>query len=178
MTHAKNPDVSTDIGGSSATSGEHDPQTVSHAPAGTNRRMAVRQSNHDVWTLPDCLVALCDTQTLPLWEAVARWTLREGRGVSRDEVAQAFRITPRRASDTMRYILLSQADVVTCSSLVVRREGGGRQMLFCVTHMTDGPRHRRGTTRHSPVSTGVAARRRTAAALRKAFLRKVMGGQE
>ncbi|MEL5558449.1 CaiF/GrlA family transcriptional regulator [Serratia ureilytica] len=136
--------------------------------------MAVRQSNHDTWCLPECLSALNECRPLMLWEAVAHWTLRQGRFVNRDELAQVFRIAPRRAADIVRYILRSQPDVVTGSSLVVRREDGARQMLFQVTQVVDrpppappAPRPRR--------DNAAAARRHAVAALRRTFLRNRVG---
>ncbi|HFI5337032.1 TPA: CaiF/GrlA family transcriptional regulator [Serratia liquefaciens] len=160
----------------SAGTHEHEQTTPpSSAPSGTHRRMAVRQSNHDTWALPDCLTALCDARPLLLWEAVAHWALREGRGVSRDDVAQAFHIAPRRAADVMRYILLSQTATVTCASLVVRREDGVRQMLFHVTQVAGrAPARAPSPPRKRPAGSAVA-RRHEVAALRKAFLRKVVG---
>jgi hypothetical protein len=138
--------------------------------------MAVRQSNHDVWHLPECLHDIAADRQLLLWEAVARWTWLQDRSVSRDELARAFHITPRRAADVVRYILLSQTHVVTCSSQVVRREGDGvRQMQFQVTHVMDRSPPRSPVTSRPRRSGATAARRHEVAELRKAFLRKAVG---
>jgi len=93
-----------------------------------------RQSNHGDWTLPPDLSGEGPTS---LWLAVATWALRAGRPVTREDVAQAFRISARRAADIITYLATTRADVVTCRREVVRVGSGHRVGFLQVTHIAD-----------------------------------------
>ncbi|WP_329911721.1 CaiF/GrlA family transcriptional regulator [Serratia quinivorans] len=71
-----------------------------------------------------------------LYLAVAYWAMALGRGVSREEIAQAFRITAHRAADVMNYILNARQDVVSCSRQLLNSGRGQRQLLLRVTGVT------------------------------------------
>ncbi|MEI9746123.1 CaiF/GrlA family transcriptional regulator [Enterobacter ludwigii] len=92
-----------------------------------------RQSNHGSWTLP---ASLAGSGIDSLWLAVATWALRAGRPVTREDVAQAFRISARRAADVITYLLDTRSDVVTCEREVVRVGSGHRVGLVRVTAVT------------------------------------------
>jgi len=70
------------------------------------------QSNYGEYTLPTSLAGLGDP---PLYLAVAMWGWQLGRPFCRDELAQAFRITVKRAGDVMSYIRRAAPDKIqTC----------------------------------------------------------------
>ncbi|MFZ5274870.1 CaiF/GrlA family transcriptional regulator [Enterobacter asburiae] len=89
-----------------------------------------RQTNHGSWTLPANLAGAAFPS---LWLAVASWALCAGRPVTREDVAQAFCISARRAADVITYLVDSRADVVTCEREVVRVGSGHRVGLLRVT---------------------------------------------
>lgn len=60
------------------------------------------QSNHGSWLLAD---AVSHLRPQTLWLAVACWGMHYSRTFTRDDIAQAFHINPRRAADVMTYIL-------------------------------------------------------------------------
>ncbi|MFZ4170077.1 CaiF/GrlA family transcriptional regulator [Enterobacter ludwigii] len=96
--------------------------------------VAGRQSNHGHWTLP---ASLAGSGVNSLWLAVATWALRAGRPVTREDVAQAFRISARRAADVITYLLDTRSDVVTCEREVIRVGSGHRVGLLRVTAVAD-----------------------------------------
>ncbi|MEG5532077.1 CaiF/GrlA family transcriptional regulator [Enterobacter ludwigii] len=96
--------------------------------------VAGRQSNHGHWTLP---ASLAGSGVSSLWLAVATWALRAGRPVTREDVAQAFRISARRAADVITYLLDTRSDVVTCEREVIRVGSGHRVGLLRVTAVAD-----------------------------------------
>lgn len=70
--------------------------------------------------------ALPAGRQFPLYIRIAQWAMALGRPVSRDEVAQAFSTTSRRAADIMLYINGPGARVIESERLLVAKEGGGR----------------------------------------------------
>ncbi|WP_337061216.1 CaiF/GrlA family transcriptional regulator [Serratia marcescens] len=88
--------------------------------AGEKKRIAPRQSNHEEYTLPDCLV---NYPPMPLYLAVAHFGLLTQQILSREVICQAFHIDTRRALEVMRY-LVNGAPSVTCECLsLVQRRG-------------------------------------------------------
>lgn len=85
--------------------------------------IAPRQSNYGEYSLPAGLEALVDA---PLYMVVAVWGWQLGRAFCRDEVAQAFRISPHRAADVMSYIRRARPDVVKSRQHHTRLRGGVR----------------------------------------------------
>lgn len=67
----------------------------------TRERVAPGQSNYGEYTLPPTLAGLGDP---PLYLAVAMWGWQLGRPFCREELAEAFKITVKRAGDVMSYI--------------------------------------------------------------------------
>lgn len=61
----------------------------------------VKQSNHDVYTIPPCMAPWADE---PLYLVVARWGLQQKRWISRNDIAAVFHIPDRRASFQLSYI--------------------------------------------------------------------------
>lgn len=95
------------------------------APAAKATRRVVkgRQSNHGSWVLPP---EVAQEAPASLWVAVALWAQRLGRPVTRACVADAFRISVRRAADVLTYIFVDHADVVRCERRIVRVASGHR----------------------------------------------------
>lgn len=92
----------------------------SQCTAGEKKRIAPRQSNHEEYTLPDCLV---NYPSMPLYLAVAHFGLLTQQILSREVICQAFHIDTRRALEVMRY-LVNGAPRVTCECLsLIRRRG-------------------------------------------------------
>ncbi|MBH2767772.1 CaiF/GrlA family transcriptional regulator [Serratia marcescens] len=92
----------------------------SQCTAGEKRRIAPRQSNHEEYTLPDCLV---NYPPMPLYLAVAHFGLLTQQILSREVICQAFHIDTRRALEVMRY-LVNGAPRVTCDCLsLIQRRG-------------------------------------------------------
>ncbi|HFT7668211.1 TPA: CaiF/GrlA family transcriptional regulator [Serratia marcescens] len=65
------------------------------------RRISPRQSNHEEYTLPDCLAGY---PPMPLYLAVAHYGLLTQRVLSREVICQAFHIDTRRALEMLRYL--------------------------------------------------------------------------
>ena len=98
-----------------------------NAPVENNTmEVAGKQSNHGGFHLPGCLAHL---KNPTFYMALAWWGLLKGSAFTRTDVAEAFRVTPRRAADMMSYLVTSCRDVV---QLEVRTErvASGLRMRF------------------------------------------------
>ncbi|MBS9438305.1 CaiF/GrlA family transcriptional regulator [Photorhabdus noenieputensis] len=89
-----------------------------------------KQSNHGDFRLPVCLSHLNDT---PLYMAVAYWGLLKGRGFTKSEISQVFRVSERRARDVMNYIYNERRDVISCEKVFFREKHGSRRLMLIVT---------------------------------------------
>lgn len=114
------------------TSLNKDPETI-NSPEDGGRIMG-RQSNHGDFTLPRCLSHLVNP---PLYIAVAHWGLLKKTPFSRDDISQAFRITPRRAADVMSYIQREHTDVITCVRHLQVSSAGIRNLTLQVTGVVE-----------------------------------------
>ncbi|EAQ4583457.1 CaiF/GrlA family transcriptional regulator [Salmonella enterica subsp. enterica] len=85
----------------------------------------VKQSNHDVYTIPACMEAWADE---PLYLVVARWGLQQKKWINRNDIAAVFHIPDRRASFQLSYISRKKERVV-CRTRYVPAEGSGRQRV-------------------------------------------------
>jgi hypothetical protein len=68
------------------------------------------QSNHDAYLIPESVMPL---KGLPLYLLVAHWGAMRGTPFFRDELAQAFGLTGRRAASVMTYLYDRQDKAVT-----------------------------------------------------------------
>ncbi|MBH2928792.1 CaiF/GrlA family transcriptional regulator [Serratia ureilytica] len=102
----------------------------------THQLVTGRQSNHGDWTLPP---EMAGTGIRSLWLAVAFWSLRQARPVTRDDIAQAFRISVRRAADVVSYLLTTRADRVACERKIHRVASGHRVATLRVLAGVAGP---------------------------------------
>lgn len=102
----------------------------------SSARVLGRQSNHGDFTLPRCLSHLVNP---PLYIAVAHWGLLKKTPFSRDDISQAFRITPRRAADVMTYIQREHGDVITCVRHLQVNPAGIRCLTLQVTGVAETP---------------------------------------
>ncbi|NHB93681.1 CaiF/GrlA family transcriptional regulator [Photorhabdus cinerea] len=93
-----------------------------------------KQSNHGDFRLPACLSHLNDT---PLYMAVAYWGLLKGRGFTKREISQVFRVTERRATDVMNYIYNERRDVIACEKVFFREKQGSRRLMLIVTAVVE-----------------------------------------
>lgn len=98
--------------------------------------VAGRQSNHGDWSLP---AEMASSGIRSLWLAVAFWSLRQARPVTRDDIAQAFRISVRRAADVVSYLLTTRADRVACERKIHRVASGHRVATLRVLAVVAGP---------------------------------------
>lgn len=121
-----------------------------------------KQSNHGDFMLPASVAHLAQPA---LYLAVAYWALALGRGVGREDIAQAFRITVHRAADVMSYILNDRQDVVSCSRQLLNGGRGQRQLLLRVTGVTEP-----APTVRTPPRKKTAVPRQDIASLRTWFL--------
>ncbi|WP_161796300.1 CaiF/GrlA family transcriptional regulator [Serratia marcescens] len=113
-------------------------QYSSALSAGSATRQVVtgRQSNHGDWSLP---AELAGSGIGSLWLAVAIWALRQARPVTRDDIAQAFRISLRRAADVVSYLLTTRSDRVACERKIHRVASGHRVATLRVLAVVAGP---------------------------------------
>ncbi|EYU15379.1 MULTISPECIES: CaiF/GrlA family transcriptional regulator [Photorhabdus] len=95
-----------------------------------NQTITGKQSNHGTFRLPVCLSHLNDT---PLYMAVAYWGLLKGRGFTKSEISQVFRVSERRARDVMNYIYNERSDVISCEKVFFREKHGSRRLMLIVT---------------------------------------------
>ncbi|MGV3346923.1 CaiF/GrlA family transcriptional regulator [Enterobacteriaceae bacterium LUAb1] len=107
--------------------------TEEKASQGKSRKVTGKQGNHGGYHLPECLAHMGSPT---LWLAVACWGQMCARPVSREDIAQAFRISPRRAADVMTYILSDHSDVVKVEKTVDRVGSGHRQARFRILDVT------------------------------------------
>ncbi|EBY1954784.1 CaiF/GrlA family transcriptional regulator [Salmonella enterica subsp. enterica serovar Sandiego] len=96
--------------------------TDGNAPAGKKK---VKQSNHDIYTIPSCMEAWADE---PLYLVVARWGLQQKKWINRNDIAAVFHIPDRRASFQLSYISRKKERVV-CRTRYMPAEGSGRQRV-------------------------------------------------
>lgn len=92
-------------------------------------RIIKKQSNHDDYYLPRCLSHLNNP---PLYLAVAHWGLIKKDGMSREDISQAFRISPRRAADIMNYIYNDRQAVITSQKTVTTCGRGLRSFRLTI----------------------------------------------
>ncbi|WP_391565006.1 CaiF/GrlA family transcriptional regulator [Serratia proteamaculans] len=85
--------------------------------------VAPAQSNYGEYTLPPMLRGLSDP---PLYLAVAIWGWQLGRPFCRQELAQTFRITLRRAGDVMSYIRRADQKKIRSQQWYERGKKGAR----------------------------------------------------
>jgi len=104
--------------------GSRDAAGVHPADVPLTARLSNRPASPDPMAITS--PALPAGRVLPLYIRVAQWAMSLGRPVSRDEVAQAFSTTSRRAADIMLYINGPGARVIESERLLVAKEGGGR----------------------------------------------------
>ncbi|EDU9604363.1 CaiF/GrlA family transcriptional regulator [Salmonella enterica subsp. enterica] len=120
----------------------------------------VKQSNHDVYTIPACMEAWADE---PLYLVVARWGLQQKRWINRNDIAAVFHMPDRRASFQLSYISRKKERVV-CRTRYMQVEGGGRQRveIFIDSILPDpeeGPTHAPPRRRNVPAKqTGPTSR--------------------
>ncbi|EAT7400414.1 CaiF/GrlA family transcriptional regulator [Salmonella enterica] len=96
----------------------------------------VKQSNHDVYTIPSCMAPWDDE---PLYLVVARWGLQQKRWINRNDIAAVFHIPDRRASFQLSYISRKK-ERVACRTRYVSAEGGGRQRVeIFIDHVLPTP---------------------------------------
>ncbi|ECE0741984.1 CaiF/GrlA family transcriptional regulator [Salmonella enterica subsp. enterica] len=78
-----------------------------------------KQSNHDVFIVPEGLEGLADN---PLYILVALWCMRQSGWINRRQVAKAFGISERSATFQLTYISRKKARV-ECVIRKVKMEG-------------------------------------------------------
>lgn len=93
----------------------------------TRRRISGRQRNHGDFYLPAIISHLEEPS---FYIAVAWWGKLTGRPFSREDVAQAFRVTARRAADVMTYLATGVSRSVVGLEKKVVRMGSGRAVLL------------------------------------------------
>ena len=120
------------------------------------------QGNHGDYYLPGAVVHLADK---PLYIAVAQWSAMAGVPVNRGHIAQAFRITPRRAADIMEYLVKSCRDLVQLKTWTERVASGQRVRYMSVDEVRDvrapaaPPPRRAKPTRRDKKGSGMAEAR-------------------
>lgn len=121
----------------------------------------VKQSNHDIYTIPSCMAAWADE---PLYLVVARWGLQQNRWINRSDITAVFHIPDRRASFQLSYISRKK-ERVACRTRYVPVEGGGRQrveiFIDCIlpAPLEEGAAHAPPRRRNVPAKqTGPASR--------------------
>ncbi|HHZ8254961.1 TPA: CaiF/GrlA family transcriptional regulator [Escherichia coli] len=85
----------------------------------------VKQSNHDQYTLPPCMVPWANE---PLYLVIARWAMKQKRWVNRNDIVAIFQIPDRRASFQLSYIS-RRKERVACRTRYVPAGGGRRQRM-------------------------------------------------
>lgn len=100
----------------------------------TLRRISGRQKNHGDFYLPEIISHL---EEPTFYIAVAWWGKLTGRSFSREDVAQAFRVTDRRAADVMTYLATGVSRSVVGLEKKVVRMGSGRAVLLMTIHSVD-----------------------------------------
>ncbi|WP_181012951.1 CaiF/GrlA family transcriptional regulator [Citrobacter amalonaticus] len=136
------------------------------------QRVEGRQTNHAVYYLPACLSHL---QNPPLWLAVARWGLLIGEMISRNDIAQAFHISLRRAADIMTYITCERQDVVKATKCVSRTGHGRRTARIMILAISEASLTSPSQSAPAEKSReqGCAAAKKTAGAQAETELRQI-----
>lgn len=93
-----------------------------------------RQKNHGDFYLPEIISHL---EEPTFYIAVAWWGKLTGRSFSREDVAQAFRVTDRRAADVMTYLATGVSRSVVGLEKKVVRMGSGRAVLLMSIQSVD-----------------------------------------
>jgi hypothetical protein len=88
-------------------------------------RKEIRQSNHEVYTLPAILKQWADD---PLYLLISRWCLLQKRWISRNDIAAVFHMQERSASFQLSYISRKKSRVV-CRTRYMKGEVHGRQRM-------------------------------------------------
>ncbi|EAA7201539.1 CaiF/GrlA family transcriptional regulator [Salmonella enterica subsp. enterica serovar Newport] len=122
--------------------------TDGNVPAGKKK---VKQSNHDIYTIPSCMEAWADE---PLYLVVARWGLQQKKWINRNDIAAVFHIPDRRASFQLSYISRKKERVV-CRTRYMPAEGSGRQRVeifidYVLPAPEEGPAHAPPRRRNVP----------------------------
>lgn len=78
------------------------------------------------WQSPPEITHLGD---VPLYQAVACWSLLLERAVTVAEVSQEFHVSTRRASDVLHYISHDAHDVIVAESCILRSQRGRRKAV-------------------------------------------------
>lgn len=99
------------------------------------RKISGRQSNHGDFYLPKCLAHL----TAPsFYMAVAWWGYLKKKPFSRDDISQAFRVSPRRAADVMTYLATAVSrDVVKLTKEVIVVGSGHNMLLMTIIDVAE-----------------------------------------
>lgn len=111
----------------------------------------VKQSNHDVYTIPSCMAAWADE---PIYLVIARWGMQQSRWINRRDIAAVFHMPDRRASFQLSYISRKK-ERVACRTRYVPVEGGGRQRVeifidYILSPPEEGPAHEPPRKRNVP----------------------------
>lgn len=105
----------------------HNTKNTDRCVKNTRRRISGRQRNHGDFYLPGIISHLEEPS---FYIAVAWWGKLTGRPFSREDVAQAFRVTARRAADVMTYLATGVSRSVVDLEKKVVRMGSGRAVLL------------------------------------------------
>lgn len=91
----------------------------------TGNKKKVKQSNHDIYTIPSGMEAWADE---PLYLVVARWGEQQKRWINRNDIAAVFHIPERRASFQLSYISRKK-ERVECRTRYVAVADCGRRRI-------------------------------------------------
>ncbi|EAQ5054777.1 CaiF/GrlA family transcriptional regulator [Salmonella enterica] len=121
----------------------------------------VKQSNHDVYTIPSCVAPWADE---PLYLVISRWGMMQKKWINRNDIAAVFHIPVRRASFQLSYISRKKKRVV-CRTRYVPAEGGGRKrveiFIDCILMAPEeGLAHAPPLRRNAPTKQAGATSRR------------------
>ncbi|EAU2710383.1 CaiF/GrlA family transcriptional regulator [Salmonella enterica] len=112
--------------------------------SGIAGKKKVKQSNHDEYTIPPCMIPWADE---PLYLVVARWGLMQKKWINRNDIAAVFHIPDRRASFQLSYISRKKERVV-CRTRYVPAEVSGRQRVeIFIDYILPAPEEREA---HAP----------------------------
>ncbi len=89
-----------------------DNKVISNLPL----RKIVKQKNHDGGVIPESIREYAEN---PLYILIALWCCHQKKWIDRDQISDAFAITPRRASFQITYIL-RRCHLIQSSSRKVR----------------------------------------------------------
>lgn len=135
-----------------------------------------RQSNYQKYRLPDGLEELAHA---PLYQVVAVWGWRLGRAFCRDELAEAFVISPQRAGDQMSYICRVRPECIQSRTRHERQPNGARRRYLTILAepRIDGPARvpRGDVMAREAQQAGTEKVKADLQALRSWFLRRSIG---